>query len=224
MFFDAHLHNINKESGGILVGLEGNPRFKGTLTNKEAIKLSTNNNNYIAFYYVVNNEINKKIEHRYLKYHPRREKYTPEDVIKSIILNKPRSVMIDTLNEPYWQSYDYWKIARLFPNIIFIFPHSGGYLINEFIKIAHFQTNVWIDFSLTHTNLGKFNDKFGLLYIQNAIKYALNSSFKKKILLGSDYPFFSQKDVIRYYNNYINMLNENYIELIEVIKNDTRNK
>lgn len=218
MFFDAHIHNKGKENGGFIVGLEGTPVFNGTLNNNEIIKLAKSDNNYLAFYYVEFKNLFEKIEYKYLKYHPRREKYTPDEVIKSIIINKPKCVMIDTLNEPYWQPYDYWKIARLFTEIKFIFPHAGGYLINDFIKIAHFQNNVWIDFSLTHTNLGKFNNKYGLVYIQNAIEYALNSNFKDKILLGSDYPFFNQNDVKLYYDEYINMLNNNYLNLIGVIK------
>ena len=128
--------------------------------------------------------------------------------------------MIDTLNEPYWVAYDFWKIAREFPDLIFIFPHSGGYLINDFVKICHFQKNVWIDFSLTQTILGQFGKCHGLPYIGEAIRYALESSFANRILLSSDYPFFSQDDVVLYYKkmNKIDMLNKNFSNLLEKIK------
>lgn len=106
MFFDAHLHNKNKESGGFIIGLEGTPFFSGTLKNCEALEYHDFENRYIAFYYVSKKELNYEIQHGYLKYHPRREGYTPDEVIMSIKRNAPKCVMIDTLNEPYWVPYN----------------------------------------------------------------------------------------------------------------------
>ena len=63
--------------------------------------------------------------------------------------------ILDTLNEPYWDYKDYWLIAKELPEVKFVFAHAGGYLINDFIKICHFQENVYIDFALTHTTLGR---------------------------------------------------------------------
>ncbi len=221
MFFDAHVHSLCNESGGFIVGLMGAPYFDGTLDNESVLKLHNPDKNYFAFYYVACDEINKIVNHKYVKIHPRREKYSPDAVINFISLNQPKCVMIDTLNEPYWSPNDYWHIAMTFPDITFIFPHSGGYLINDFIKICHFQKNVWIDFALTHTNLGKFGDtENGLNYINDAIKYALNSPFKNRVLMSSDYPFFSQEDVVNYYTKLrkLDLLNDNFINLIKVIK------
>lgn len=220
MFFDAHIHHKADESGGFLVGLEGKPYFEGTISNSDALKLHNPKQKYIAFYYVTNSEKDNIISHKYLKYHPRREKYSPDEVIASIKINNPKCVMIDTLNEPFWTPYDYWRITREFPNLIFILPHSGGYLVNDFIKICHFQKNVWIDFSLTHTTLGFLgNEKKGLLYINDAIKYALSSSFANRILMSSDYPFFNQRDVVNYYQSFdkITLLNHNFLILLEKI-------
>lgn len=219
MIYDAHIHNKNKENGGFIIGLEGEPYFKGTINNQEALSYHDPKNKYIAFYYITKDECgNTSIDHPYLKYHPRREKYTPDEVIASIKVNRPKAVIVDTLNEPYWLVYDYWKVAKECSNIIFIFAHSGGYLINDFIKICHFQPNVWIDFALTHTTLGKLGNKeYGLNYINNAIRYALNSAFRKRVLLGSDYPFFDQEDVFEYYKNDIELLNENFLYLLETI-------
>lgn len=219
MIYDAHIHGKNKESGGFIIGLEGKPFFEGTLNNEQALHFHNPNSMYITFYYVTKAECdNSAVQWKYLKYHPRREKYTPEEVIKSIYNNNPKAVMIDTLNEPFWQPYDYWKVSRAFPDLIFIFPHSGGYLINDFLKICHFQPNVWIDFALTHTTLGKLGNDDGLPYINQGIKYALGSAFKNRVLLSSDFPFFSQEDVFDYYKDYIPMLNQNFENLFEKIK------
>lgn len=220
MFFDAHIHNKAHESGGFIIGLEGDPHFDGTLSNKEALLFHNPNKKYIAFYYVMNYFKTTQLEHKYLKYHPRREQYSPNEVIESIKLNKPKCVMIDTLNEPYWNPYDYWKIAREFNDLPFIFPHSGGYLINEFIKICHFQKNVWIDFALTHTTLGHLGNKQKELpYINEAIRYALESPFANRVLMSSDYPFFNQEDVVTYYKRMHKkeLLDKNFSELLERI-------
>lgn len=220
MVFDAHIHNINKESGGFIIGLEGQPHFENTLGNEEVMALHDPMKNYFAFYYMTKEECQDKvIKHPYLKYHPRREKYNVSMVIQSIARNQPKAVIIDTLNEPFWKPYDYWNIARCFPDIKFIFAHSGGYLINDFIKICHFQSNVWIDFALTHTVLGHYGDKiFGLHYVNEAIQYSLKSIFCNRILLSSDYPFFSQEDVFYFYRNHIRLLNSNYLKLVEGLK------
>lgn len=222
MIYDAHIHCKGKESGGFIVGLEGEPRFPNTLNNEQALALHNVSNKTISFYYVTKEECEKTnpILWKYLKYHPRREKYKKEEVIGSISRNKPAIVMIDTLNEPDWSAYDYWKIARAFPDIAFIFSHAGGYLINDFLKICHFQNNVWIDFALTHTTLGKLGKKDGLTYVNQGIYYALHSSFNNRILLASDYPFFCQEDVFEYYHEYVPLLNNNYERLISSINGE----
>ncbi len=220
IIYDAHIHNISSESGGFIIGTENEPYFEGTLSNKEALKFHSISKNYLFFYYVTKKEcLERKLLQKYLKYHPRREKYSSDEVIKSIARNNPKAIIIDTLNEPYWISYDYWKIAREFSELPFVFAHAGGYLINEFIKICHFQSNVWLDFSFTQTILGCYgNYESGLPYIDQAIKYALNSSFKNRILLSSDYPFCNQGDVFKYYDKFIKQLNDNFIKLFEKIK------
>lgn len=221
MFYDAHIHYKSKESGGFIIGLEGEPSFDFTLSNNDVLKEHDPDHNYIAFYYVSNSEINSQISHKYLKYHPRREKYKPNEVIESIRFNNPKCVMIDTLNEPYWIPYDYWGVAKEFPNIFFVFPHSGGYLINDFIKICHFQKNVWIDFALTHSTIGQLGDKQkGLQIINDAIRYSLEASFSERILLSSDYPFFDQDSVVAYYEklNKKELLNQNFKKLFFSIK------
>ena len=216
MIYDAHLHKKGNEDGGFLIGLEGKPKFESTLTNQEALSLHDPKHSYFAFHYVSANEIKKSITHPLLKYHPRREHYDPESVSYSISLNQPRAIIIDTLNEPFWIAYDYWKIAKENKDIPMIMAHSGGYLINEFIKMCHFQSNIWIDFALTHTTLAKLGDKeIGLNYINDAIKYSLCGSFKNRVLLASDYPFFNQDDVFRYYAENIELLNRNYLKFVE---------
>jgi len=216
-FFDAHLHSPHREAGAFLVGLEGNPVFDGTLNNAEVLALHAPQKNYWAFEYVVAGDLHKKGHHPLLKYHPRRETYSPEQVIESIRLRAPVCVMLDTLNEPAWQAYEYWKIARAFPDVPFIFAHAGGYLIQEFIKICHFQPNVWIDFALTHTNFGGISSN-PLAYVDDAIRYALHAPFRDRVLMGSDAPFFSQADVVAYYAKLgaVEMLNTNFERLLHV--------
>lgn len=220
IFFDSHIHNKGAENKGFLVGLEGEPWFAGTLHNHEAKEFASDEN-YLCFHYIEASELGKKTDFPFLKYHPRREKYSSQDVIQSIQLNQPKCVMLDTLNEPFWTPYDYWAVARAFPEIRFVFPHAGGYLVNDFIKICHFQPNVWIDFSLTHTQFGSIS-KNPLPYVEDAVKYALHSPFKSRVLMGSDYPFFNQEDVVEYYQRHkaVEMLNDNFLNLFTFLKDN----
>lgn len=220
MFFDAHLHHEAKEAGGFLVGLEGVPQTPGTLCNAAVLSRHCPEDGYLGFYYVTKEEIGEKLSHPFLKFHSRREKYMPEAVAASIGRNSPRAVMLDTLDEPNWGPGDYWKIARTFPETVFLFAHAGGYLINDFIKICHFQPNVWIDFALTHTMLGHYGRRpEGLPYIHDAIVYSLHAPFSRRVLLASDFPFFSQDDVVEYYRDLsaLDQLNCNFKQLWSLI-------
>lgn len=216
-FYDAHIHKKSLEAGGFVIGLE-HKYDKETLSNAEALLLHSVKEKYIAFYHVTKDEIDCPIEHKYLKYHARLEGYDSDKVIDSIRLNQPKTVIIDTLNEPYWNLYDYWKIAQTFSQLPIIFAHAGGYAINEFIKICNIQKNIWLDFSLTHSVLGKYGAEDGLPYIHQAIHFTLKHNFMDRILFGSDYPFYEQKKIFKYYEENINLLNINFETLLEKIK------
>lgn len=213
-FYDAHVHAPSEESGGFLIGLEGTPWFDGILHNEEVERIAAERPQYKAFHYVTNAALMERTVQPLLKYHPRRERYTPDEVIESIRCLGPRAVMIDTLNEPFWTPYDYWKVCRAFPQLKFILPHAGGYLISDFIKICHFQPNVWIDFALTHTHFASISSN-PLAYVDDAIRYSLSASFSNRVLMGSDYPFFDQQNVVKYYEKLgkLDMLNENFKSL-----------
>lgn len=218
-FFDAHIHRPGEETGGFIIGLEGTPWFDGILHNDEAEAVATANPAYKFFRYVAQaealaGEACAVPRGMLLKYHPRRERYTPEEMIASIRAFRPKAVMIDTLNEPAWVAYDYWRVCRAFPELTFILPHAGGYLINDFIKICHFQRNVWIDFTLTHTNFGGISSN-PLPYVDQAIAYALKAPFRDRVLMGSDLPFFNQMDVVAYYERLgaLELLNGNFEKL-----------
>jgi len=190
-FYDAHAHIVENQRGGVLIALEGEPYFDGVLNNQEVIELE-NKENYLFAVQYIRKEFNKTITD-IVKYHPRREQYKPTEVINDIYNRKPKIVLIDTLNQPYWQPIDYWNIAIEFPNIQFVMCHAGGYDIYEFIKMTHFQENIWIDFSLTQEYFGWNNDINKNRFIIENIDYALNNKIiRKKILFGSDNLFFSQ--------------------------------
>ena len=217
IFYDAHIHKKSLEAGGFIIGLE-KKYDKEKLSNKEAFLLHSVEEKYIFFHQVTKDERDSLVGHKYLKYHARLEGYSPDEVIHSIQINQPKAVIIDTLNEPYWISYDYWKIAQTFPEIPIILAHAGGYAINEFIKICNIQKNIWIDFSLTHSVLGKYGEEDGLLYVHQAIRFALKHTFKNRILFGSDYPFYDQNEILKYYEASISMLNTNFETLLRMIK------
>ena len=217
IFYDGHIHKKSLEAGGFIIGLE-KKYDKKTLSNTEALLFHSVEEKYISFYQVTKAEIDSLIGHGYLKYHARLEGYSPDEVVHSIRINQPRAVIIDTLNEPYWVPYDYWKIAQIFPETPIILAHAGGYAVNEYIKICNIQKNIWIDFSLTHSVLGKYGEEDGLSIIHQAICFSLKHTFRNRILLGSDYPFYDQNEVLKYYGANIGMLNTNFETLLKMIK------
>ncbi|GEM_PF-2364390 len=216
-FYDCHSHFLENQKGGFIIALEGEPLFENTYNNNSVIEVTNMSKELIPVQYVTKefNEVITKV----VKYHPRREKYKVDEVILDIAKKDLKIVIIDTLNEPYWKADDYWRVAQSFPEKTFIFPHSGGYLINEFIKICDFQSNVWLDFSLTQHYFGWVGDRPKLKYVNEAIEYALqHKKLSRKILFGSDNTFFSQQEAVNKYfelSNAKSFLVDNFYNILE---------
>ncbi len=197
-FFDAHAHCLKAQRGGFLIGLEGSPRFDGVVTNHGARAAEDPRRLLFAVQYVCRAAPTNAC--RLLKYHPRREGYPPEFVVESIRASSPRLCIVDTLNQPHWQPRDYWEIARAFPRIQFIFCHAGGYDILDFLKMADFTANIWLDFSCTQEFFGWTGSGAALPHVTDCIDFALASKrLRHKVLFGSDEPFYSQEAALRRY-------------------------
>ena len=219
-FYDVHAHCIKGQKGGILIGLEGDPHFVGTMTNADVEAAIMENSSFVGAYYVdkhfgvVKNET-------VLKYHPRREHYTPEQVITDLKRRACKLCIIDTLNQPYWQALDYWKVVTAHKEIFLLLPHVGGYDITDFLKILDFNKNVYIDFSMTQEYFGWCGTRARLGVVADGIDYCLNSNkLSKHVLFGSDEPFFSQKVAYEKYLTYKSaedILVNNYVELMNRI-------
>jgi hypothetical protein len=197
-FFDAHAHCIKAQRGGFLIGLEGDPRFEVAVNNQAARAAEDRGRLLFAVEYV--SKAAPSTSWKVLKYHPRREGYSPEFVKGSIRTSAPRVCIVDTLNQPSWQPRDYWEIARSSPLIQFVFCHAGGYDILDFLKMADFTANIWLDFSCTQEFFGWTGSGAVLRHVTDGIDFALSSKrLRRKILFGSDEPFYSQEAALRRY-------------------------
>lgn len=200
-FYDAHAHCIKQQCGGFLIGLEGEPHFQNVMDNAD-VKKHSDTSSFVSAYYI-SSSFDNVADEKVLKYHPRREKYTVEKVIEDLKRRNCKICIIDTLNQPFWSYIDYWSIVSAFPNIHFLLSHAGGYDILEFIKILDFNRNVYMDFSMTQEYFGWCGNRVELTVISNAIDYCLNSEkLHRRILFGSDEPFFSQETAVNKYITY----------------------
>ena len=220
MFYDSHAHCIKEQFGGILIGIEGNPPLKGFMNNDDVRNTAALNLNYKACYYITN-EWNAVPDETLLKYHPRREHYSVEEVIEDLRKRDCKLCIIDTPNQTYWGYLDFWKVVSTFPHIKFLLPHMGGYDIIDFVKILEFNKNVYCDFAMTQEYFGWCGTRARLGVVADGIDYCLSHhKLSKKVLFGSDEPDFSQQLALDKYlarPNAEDLLVNNYLELINSI-------
>lgn len=216
-FFDSHAHCIKGQAGGLLIGLEGSPKLNGFLDNEGVRRAACDSPGFQACYYISKGECSVPDE-TFLKYHPRREKFTVEDVISDLKNRNCKLCVIDTLNQPYWSYLDFWRVISSFPGIKFILPHMGGYDIVDFVKILDFNKNVFCDFSMTQEYFGWCGSRERFPVVADTIDYCLkNNKLNNRILFGSDEPDFSQKAALEKYallSNARALLEDNYLNLI----------
>lgn len=217
-FYDCHAHQLGQQIGGLIIAVENNKvGDMNVYSNMELrnIKLPPS---FFKVEYIKKNfqETSTDI----VKYHPRYEGYTSIMIIEDIKVRNPKGVIIDTLNAPCWNIYDYWRIAKEFPNINFLFSHAGGYEISRFLEMCHFTKNVWIDFSYVQNYFGVIGNRPKYKLIEESMEYGICSDFKNKILFGTDYPEFQQVDDAEWYNqhNVMQLLNDNFIDFIRKIR------
>lgn len=86
-------------------------------------------------------------------------------MVDDIRRRAPKGVIFDTLNDPFWIPNDYWKMAKEFPQIQFLFSHAGGYKMLDFIEICEFNKNVWLDFNFTQNYFGIVGDRIEFKYM-----------------------------------------------------------
>lgn len=217
IFYDDHAHCIKEQTGGILIGLEGSPKFEGFLDNMGVKEVVKNNSSFQACYYITKQR-NEVPDETMLKYHPRREQYTADEVIADLKTRHCKLCIIDTLNQPKWGYMDYWKVIAAFPNIKFILPHMGGYDIVDFVKILDFNKNVYCDFAMTQEYFGWCGPRARYAVVADSIDYCLSHhKLSKKVMFGTDEPDFNQSLALEKYltlPNSEDLLVNNYLTLI----------
>ena len=220
-FLDSHSHKVEEQSGGLLIGLEGSPRFEGTLTNAEAFEVRRGDSMFLPVFYVTKDFPDS--DSIALKYHARREGYTACQVIQDLRKRtQARLVVMDTLNEPYWDYKDYWRVVDAFPEKQFILAHCGGFDIHNFIKIVMFQSNVWADFAFTQTLFGFTEEQTPNRLVCDSIRFCLDHpKISQRVFFGSDNPFVSQRKAADRFSREENaegLLTNNLLRLYDVVK------
>jgi hypothetical protein len=215
-FYDVHSHVIEEQSGGFLIALENEKTYKNVLSNDDVNKLEDRNRLLFAVEYVTSDY--QETETKIVKYHPQRENFSIEGMTNDIAYRSPKICIVDTLNQPYWQPKDYWLLAKKFKDIQFLYAHSGGWDVMDFIRMTILEDNIWIDFSWTQEYFGWCGNGSINKNIIQTIDFALSHKrLIRKIMFGSDNPFYSQRSALDKYINlpdYEYFLKTNYLSLI----------
>lgn len=221
-YCDCHMHETHNEKKGILIALEGKRGSDGGYTNQEVSDIAKHNDGIIPVHYVDFEFCDT--ETPLVKYHPRRENYTADEVIDDIKNRNPKGVIIDTLNQPDWTFSDYWKIAKQYPDIPFLLSHTGGFDMLQFLNIAMFQKNVWIDFSFVQHVFGFCGDNIALKPICDLIDYGMKDPrIYNKLLFGTDNMRGerdqSQEALEKYlcYDSFDQVVNQNFERFINLV-------
>jgi hypothetical protein len=150
---------VINESKGILIALEGMPNLQYMLSNSQLRELRTGRNNLLKVEYVSQSSINTGEDFsssRYLKYHPRRERYTIATIIEHSRNVKPQLIVLDTVLFPNFSVVEYMELVESLSETEFIFAHSFGLELSQYLGLLSFS-RVYFDFSKTLSHL-KFHN------------------------------------------------------------------
>lgn len=220
-FHDAHAHAIGRQKGGFLIALEGKPQLSYMLSNSQVAQQEDRNVQRFAVPYVRLDNPLATSDAAVVKYHARREGYSHKWVCDDLKRHPRKIALVDTLNSNSWESRDYQGLAIKYPQTQFLFCHAGGYDIVEFLKMARFLQNVWIDFSATQEIFGWNNGVNRFSIVTDSIEHAFaEQRIARKVMFGSDMPEFKQAEavqaVIRHLRNPEDYLLNNFERLIEI--------
>lgn len=197
-FHDAHAHAIGRQDGGFLIALEGEPHLTYMLSNVEVQALENRSRRRFAVPYVRLSDPAATSEATIVKYHARREGYTPEWMSADLARHPRKIALVDTLNSTDWDGRNYQDLAKQHPQTQFLFCHAGGYDIVEFLKMARFLPNVWIDFSATQEIFGWTDGQRHFRVVTDAIEHAFaEPRIARKLMFGSDTPEFRQVEAVQ---------------------------
>lgn len=220
-FLDAHSHKVEGQAGGLLIGLEGQPKVVDTLDNAEVQAVGESNPLFLPVHYITRDF--PENDQLALKYHARRESFSPGEIISDLrTRSHARLVVLDTLNEPDWAATDYWAVVRSCRDKQFVLAHGGGLDAHAFIKIVMFEPNVWVDFSYTQSFFGFTDERPVNRLVCNTIRYCLDEpGIRQRCLFGSDNPFVSQARAAQRYaceEQADALLGGNLIRLYDIIQ------
>ena len=198
IFHDVHAHAIQHQRGGFLIALEGEPVLSYMQSNRQILEQEDRSRLLLAVPYVRNVPPEQGIDHPVVKYHARREGYSPEWVSADIARHARRLALVDTLNAIDWEPRCYLDLARAHPKTQFLFCHAGGYDILQFLKMARFVPNVWIDFAATQDIFGWASGRSNFPAITDAMDHAFaEPRIARKVLFGTDIPEWDQLAGVR---------------------------
>lgn len=219
--FDVHSHQIEGQTGGLLLSIEGLPDVPGGMSFAQLSKLEVSRD-FVKVPYVHDLELYRKEAIVY--FHPRRNGFAVQQVSDYLKGAQCRIVVLDTFSGFAWTPKDYFDLLAQHPNKSFLLAHGGGYQIRDFVQIARFAKNAYIDFSATQEIFGCVQGDGQLdIGTKALICHALvEPRLRSKVLFGSDNPEFSQAKAALFFQQLGSETHElmgaNYLKLIQAIR------
>ncbi len=211
--FDVHAHQVQHQTGGLLLSIEGQPSVPGGVSYKEMLEMETSSLFYkVPYLYDLNQYQNEKL----IYIHPRRNHFVPQQVAHFLKQASCKLVVLDTFSSFFWSVQDYYELINSFKNKTFLLAHGGGYQAREFAQLARFTTNTFIDFSATQEIFGCVDGNKNLSCgVLEVILHAIEEPrLRKKLLFGSDNPEFDQLKAMQFYkkidSEIFNLFDENF--------------
>ena len=126
LIFDVHSHRVERQSGGFILSIENQPIIPGGQT-FETLSSKNFGESFIVVRYVQGDEVSQcaRFNDNILYIHFRRENIKANDLVKFLLANPAKLVILDTFSKFRININEYKYILNTLPEKYFLLAHGG---------------------------------------------------------------------------------------------------